>query len=134
MDVPFLMSILPLYPGFKMSFEHNSVRKNLFLSACFCRDSRLSLREMDQKFKSGKTIGYGDSYLDSVFRYSKVFRLHAVLHNAAGAVRLQTGKGPGYCYMIGRGPNCCSFGHVTGLLFFLYVKIFLPSIFNLIDF
>ena len=33
-----------------MSFEHNSVRKNLFLSACFCWNSRLSLREMDQSF------------------------------------------------------------------------------------
>ena len=117
-----------------MSFEHNNVRKNLFLSACFCLDSRLSLREMDQKIEFGGTIGYGDSYLESVFGYSKVFRLHAILHDAAGAVRLQTGKGPGYCYMISRGPNCCLLGHVTGLLFCLYVKIFLPSIFNLFDF
>ena len=100
MDVFFLMSIFRLYPGFKMSFEHNSVRKNLFLRACLCWVSRLYLREMDQIFKFGGTIGYGDSYLDSVFRYSKVFRLHAILHDAAGAVRLQTGKGPGYCYMI----------------------------------
>ena len=124
MDVLFLMSIFRLYPGLKMSFKHNSVRKNVFLSACFCWDPRLSLREMDQKLRFGGTIGYGDSYLDSVFRYSKVFRLHAILHDAAGAVRLQTGKGPGYCYMIGRGPNCCLLGHVTGLLFCLYVKIF----------
>ena len=87
----------PMYPGFKMSFEHNSVRKNLFLSACFCWDPRLSLREMAQKFKFGGTICYGDSHLDSVFRYSKVFRLHVILQNAAGAVRLQTGKGPDYC-------------------------------------
>ena len=117
-----------------MSIEHNSVRKNLFLSACFSWDSRLSLREMDQKFKFGGTIGYGDSYLDSVFRYSKVFRLHPKLHDAAGAVRLQTGKGPGYCYIIVRGPNCCLLGHVTGLLAYFYVKIFLPSFFSLIDF
>ena len=128
------MSIFRLYPGLKMSFEHNNVRKNLFLSACFCWDSRLSLREMDQKFEFGGTIGYGDSYLDSVFRNSKVFRLHGILHDVAGAVRLQTGKGPGYCYMIGRGSNGCLLGHVTGLLFCLYVEIFLPSIFNLIDF
>ena len=79
-----------------MLFQHNSVRKNLFLSACFCWDSRLSLREMDQKFMFGGTIVYGDSYLDSVFRYSNVFRLHAKLHDVAGAVRLQTSKGPGY--------------------------------------
>ena len=113
MDVIFLMSIFRLYPGSQMSFEHNSVRKELFVSACFCWDSRLSLREMDQKFKFGGTIGYGDSYLDSVFLYSKVIRLHAILHEAAGAVRAHSDKGPGYCYMIGRGPNSCLLGHVT---------------------
>ena len=97
MDVLFLMNNFRLYPGLKMSFEHNSVRKYLFLSACFCWDSTLSLREMDQNFKFGGTIGYVDSYLDSVFRYSKVFRLHAKLHDAAGAVRVHSRKGPGYC-------------------------------------
>ena len=84
MDVLFLMNIFRLCPGLKMSFEQKSVRKNLFLSACVSWDSRLSLREMDQKYKFGGTIGCGDSYLDSVFRYSKVFRLHAILHDAAG--------------------------------------------------
>ena len=134
MDVLFLMSIFRLYPGLKLSFDHNSVRKNLFLSACFCWDSRLPLREMDQKFKFGGTIGYGNSYLELLFRHFKIFRLHAILHDAAGAVRAHSGKGPGYCYMIGRGPNSCLLGHVTGLLFCLYVKIFLPSIFNSVGF
>ena len=118
------MSNFRLYPGFKMSC----------FCACFCWDSRLSLREMDQIYKIVGKVGYGNSYLNSVFRYSKVFRLHAILHVAVGAVRLQTGKGLGYCYMIGRGPNCCLLGHVPGLLFCLYVKNFLPSIFNLIEF
>ena len=117
-----------------MSVEHNSVRKKLILSACFCWDSRHSLREMDQKFKLGGSICHGTSHLDSVFRYSKMFRLHAILHDVAGAVRLQTGKGPGYCYMIDRGPNCFLLGHVSGQLICLYVKVFLPSIFGLIDF
>ena len=117
-----------------MSFEDNSVRKNLFLSECFCWDSRLSLREMDQKIKFGGTIGYGDWYLEFLFHHFKVFRLHAILHDAAGAVRAYSDKRPGYCYMIGRGPNSCLLGHVTGLLFCLYVKIFLPSIFNSVDF
>ena len=61
MDVLLLMSIFRLYSGLKMSFEHNSVSKNLFLSACFCWDSGLSLRETDRKFKFGGTIDYGDS-------------------------------------------------------------------------
>ena len=134
MDVLFLMSIFRLYPGNKKSFEHNSVRKDLFLSACFCWDSRLSLREMDQKLKFGGTIGYGDSYLEFLFRHFKVFRLHAILHDAAGAVRAHSGRGPGYCFTIGRGPNSCLLGHLTGLLFCLNVKIFLPSTFNSVDF
>ena len=87
MDVLFLISVFRLYPGLKMTFEHNSVRKNLFLSARFCWVSGLSLREMDQKIKFGGLIGYGISYLDSVFRFSKVFSLHAILHDAAGVVR-----------------------------------------------
>ena len=66
-----------------MSFEHNSVRKNLFQCACFCWDSGLSLRGMDQNFENGGLIGYGHSCLDSVFHYSKVFRLHAKLNDAA---------------------------------------------------
>ena len=134
MDVLFLISVFRLNPGLKMTFKHNSVRKNLFLSACFCWDSGLSLREMDQKIKFGGLIGYGDSYLDCVFRYSKEFRLHAKLHDAAGGVRAHSGKGPGCCYMIGRCPNSCLLGHVTGLLFCPYVKLFLPSIFNSVDF
>ena len=101
MDVLFLISVFRLYPGIQMSFEHNSVRKNLFLSACFSWASGLSLREMDQKFNFGGLFGYGNSYLDSVFRYSKVFRLHAILNDTAGAVRAHSGEGPGYCYMIG---------------------------------
>ena len=101
MNVLFVNSVFRLYTGLKMSFEHNSVRKNLFLSACFCWASGLSLREMEQRFEFGGPIGYGKSYLDSVFRYSKVFRLHAILHDAAGAKRTHSGKGHGYCYMIG---------------------------------
>ena len=134
MDVFFLVSVFRSYPGLKMTFEHNSVRKNFFLSACFCWDSGHSLREMDRKYKFGGLIGYGNFYLDSVFRYSEVFRLHAPLHDAAGAVRAHSNKGPGYCYMISRGPNSCLLRHVTGLLFCLYVKIFLHSIFNSVNF
>ena len=128
------MRFFRLHLGVKMSFEHNSVSKNLFLSAFFRWDSRLSLREMEQKFKFSGNIGYGNSYLEFLFRHFKLIRLHEILHDAAGAVRTHSGKGPGYCYMIGRRPNSCLLGHVPGLLFCLYVRIFLPSIFNSVDF
>ena len=136
MDVILLMSSFRLYPGLKISFEHNSVRKNLFLSACFCWDSRLSLLEMDQKIKFGGTVGHTgkwDSYLEFLFRHFKVFRLYAILNDVAGAVRGEGGKGLGFCYMIGRGPKSCLLSHVTGLLFCLYVELFLPSIYNFVD-
>ena len=57
--------------GFKMSFEHNSVRKNLFLSARFCWDSRPSLRKMDQIFIFGGTIGYSWSSCFVISNISK---------------------------------------------------------------
>ena len=134
MDVFFLMSILLLYPGLKLSIEHNRVRKNFFLSACSFWNSRISLRERDQKIIFGGTIGYGNPYMEFLFRHFKKFRLHAILLDAAGAVRAHSGKQLGYCYMIGRGLNSCLFGHVTGILFCLYVKHFLPSIVKSVDF
>ena len=93
-----------------------------------------SLREMDQKFPFAALIGCGNSCLDSILCYSKVFRLHAISHYASGAVRSHTGKGPGYCYIIGQSPNSCLLSHVTELLLCLNVKIFVPSIFNFVDF
>ena len=80
------MIILRLYPGLKLSFEHKSVRTNLFLSAWFYWDSRISLRKMDQKFQFGGTTGDRDMYLEFLFCHSKKFRLHAILHDGAGAV------------------------------------------------
>ena len=78
-------------------------------------------------------FGYGDSYLQFLFRHFKVFRLRAIVHDAAGAVGAHSGKGTGYCYIIGRGSNSCLLRPVTGLLFCLYVKHLLPSIFKSVD-
>ena len=65
---------------------------------------------MDQNFIFAGTIGYRNSYLKFLFRRFKVFSLHAILHDAVGAVRAHSGKGSGYCYRIGRKPNSCLLG------------------------
>ena len=78
-----------------MSLVHNSVRKNLFLVASFCLDSRFSSSEMVQKINFGGTNGYEDSLLEFLFRPFKAFRLHSILHDAAAAARGHSGKGPG---------------------------------------
>ena len=65
------MFFFRLYPRLEMSFEHNFIRKNFFLIACFCRNSRLSLHEMDKKYKYGGTISCGDLNLSLDFVISK---------------------------------------------------------------
>ena len=134
MDVLFLISVFRLYPGLKMKFVHNSVRKNLFLSACSVGILDFLYMRWTKNLNLVDSLVMGILIWTLYFVTSKVFRLHAILHDAAGAVQSHSGKGPGYCYMIGRGPNSCLLGHVTGLLFCLYVKLFLPSIFNSVDF
>ena len=119
MVVFFLMNTFRLYPGSKLSFEHNSFGENLFLCACFCWDSSLSTSEIDRELRFVGTIAYSDSYLEFFFRHFKVFTLDAILQDAAGEVNTHSGKSQGYCYMIGRGPSSSLLGYVTGLLFCL---------------
>ena len=117
-----------------MLIELNTPSKNSFLGASFFGDSRLFLLEMNQKLILGGNIDYRDSYLKFVFSHFEVLRLYAKLQDTAGAVKAQSGEGIDYCYKIGRGPNSCSLGHVTGLVFCLHVKLFLLSILSFIDF
>ena len=56
-----------------------------------------------------------------------------VLHDAAGSVKSTTCKGPGYCYVLPSIPSSCFLGHVTGLFFCLYVKIFASLAYALFD-
>ena len=80
-----------IVPGTKMSLKHNSVRKNLFLSAYFCWGCGNFLHEMDQKVKFGGNIGYGNSYSEFLFRHFEVLRLHAKPHDATVTVRAHSG-------------------------------------------
>ena len=75
-------------------------RKDLFISVCYCFDPKNCLQEKDTLYPHGGVIGYDDSYLNTVFRFSRVFRLHAMLHDAAGTFYAQNGSGSGYSYVI----------------------------------
>ena len=110
------MSIFRLSLGVKFSFDYNSVRKNVFLSVCYCLDARIPSREIEQKVKFGGTIVYEDLYSKFLFRYFKVFRLHAIL--LAAAVQAHNGKDQGYWYTIGRGLFSCLFAFVSGVDYF----------------
>ena len=71
--------------------------------------------------------------MDYCFANSKIFRLPAILHDSVGSVKCTTKKRPGYCYVAPSLPSSCFLGHVTGLLFCLYVKVFASSVYALFD-
>ena len=89
---------------------------------------------MDHIFLFGGVLGYGEAYWDFVFSHSKVFILHATVHDAAGQVGSHRCKVPSFCYNFGREPTSCVLGQVTGLVTCFYKKLFLPSIFNSVNF
>ena len=107
------------------SFPDESIRKRYFLSVCYLLEPNLDLEYANRKNPFGGKIGRGDSQLEHIFGRSKLFRLHAVLHDAAGYVRARSGRGPGYCYLFQHFPiNCCFLGHLLGLVFCTYAKLF----------
>ena len=127
------------YEGVVQNFPHNNIRKNYFLAACkYFLETKLSrenesgeiwskLEELDRSSPYGGFIGPGKSIADDLFRWSKVVRLHAILHDAAGEVRNQYQIGPGYPYA----GSCCGcsnsnskyFGQCRGLLFCFKKKV-----------
>ena len=112
MNVQKLNEILRVFEIIRQDFSSNTKRKNLFLCTCIVLDADINLKEMDQKFPFGGLIGYGNCCMDYFFANSKIFRLHAILHDS---VKSTTKKGPGYCYVAPSLPNSCFLGHVTGL-------------------
>ena len=95
MVVLFLMSIVRLYPGLKLSLKQKELARTYL--------------------EVHVTVGI----LDLLYvRWTKNLKLV---------------KKRCYSHMVGRWPNSGLLGHKTGLLFCFYVKLFLPSIFNLVD-
>ena len=133
MNIVTLVNILNCYGSILSMFSMNEKRKNCFLAACKKWDRNIYSDEIDQKFPHEGRIGYGNSLLYFFFARSKIFRLHAILHDSAGAVKTTTDEGPGYCYMIPQFPSSCLLGHITGLFFCLYIKVHHHHIFKILD-
>ena len=95
-----LVNIFNCYGSILSKFPTNEKRKNCFLAACKIWHRYINLDEIDEKFPHGGRIGYKNSLLDFVSARSKIFRLHSILHESAGALKTTTDEGPGYCYML----------------------------------
>ena len=86
---------------------------------------------MDQEHASGGILSF---VFGLRFLLLKVSGQLAKQYLAAGAVRSLTGRRLGYCFMIGPAPNSSLVGHVIGTFLHLHVELFLPSIFNFVNF
>ena len=114
-------------------FPTTEKRKNCFLAACKTWDLNIDLEEIGQKFPPGGRIRYGNSLLDFFLARSEIFPLHAILQDSAGALKTKTDERPGYFYMQRQFLTSCLLGQITGLFFYLYIKVCHPHIFKLLD-
>ena len=130
-----LKNIHEKYLSISTSYPKESVRFNYFLAASEYF-SELDSFDHDIALKKrpyGGLIGIDISSLDKYLKVSKILRLHAILHDAGGFIYEMYNQGPGYCYMLPWKSSNCFSGHLSGILFCLYIKIFHPSIFQSLE-
>ena len=117
-------------------FQKNSKRKNFFLACCFSISSEVDLLEIDRQAPFGGLIGIGDSTLETVFNGLKCFRMHAVLHDASAFMKTMYSRGARFCYVFKSDtipPNSCLLGHITGIVYCLYLKFYNSKLFRDFD-
>ena len=118
-----LIQIQEIYTEIRDKFPDKSNRLIYFVAAC---DYFSGLENFDYEIALklrpyGGLIGIDNSSWDKYLKRLKVLRLHAILHDAGGFIYE---LGPGYSYMIPCKINSFFSGHVTGILFCLYLKLF----------
>ena len=118
--------LFPILLGLTTSFNKNSERQSLCVRASWCWNDKIILWKMDQKFPIGGTIGYADSYLNFVIRYSRVSTLPSILHGAVASVRSDSGKEVASVTWLDK-TKVMNVGSPDWLLFCFYVKLILFS-------
>ena len=120
------------YAETENKFGTKSERQKYFLAACLLFDPKIDLNIALKLRPYGGTIGIENSSLDNYLKFSKVLRLHAILHDAAGFVKEYSGKGPGYVYTVHFPLSWCIIGHLSGILFCTIAKLVNRRFFNLL--
>ena len=128
-----LKNIREIYEQIKVDYPEDSERFVYFLTACLYLDPDINLEIVLKLRPYGGLIGIHNSSLDTYLKSYKFLRLHAILHEASGFIAEYSHKGPGYSYVLTCPITNAYVGHVTGLLFCLFVKTFKMSLFNLLE-
>ena len=129
-----LKNIHEIYEQIKVDYPDYSERFVYFLAACLYLDPDINLEIVLKLRPYGGLIGIDNSSLDTYLKSHKFLRLHAILHDASGFIAEDSQKGPGYSYVLPCPITNAYIGHMTGLLFCLFVKTFKRSLFNLLEF
>ena len=84
--------------------DFSSKAKKNFLCICFLFDLNISLKDFKRKNSFVGLNRYECMFLCGTLfsANSKIFRLHAILKDAAGSVKYTTHKGPGQCCVLPR--------------------------------
>ena len=84
-----LKIIHEIYTSLKQTYPDNSNRRNYFLAAFslfFVSSDNLNYDILIKLRPYGGLIGIDNSSLDKYLKNSKILRLHAILHDAAGFI------------------------------------------------
>ena len=113
-------------------FEENSDRKNLFIAICLRLNTNIDLHEISEECPYGGLVGSGNSKLELVLGRFRLFQIHAAFHDACGFMKAKYNVGPGYCYAFPCSINSCFLGHISGMIYCLYLKIFKPKFWDIL--
>ena len=128
-----LKSIQKIYKEIEKEYSEYGERFLYFLATCLHLDPEIDLDIALKLRPYVGLIGIDNSALDKYFKSFRIVRLHAILHDASCFVYEYSEKGPGYSYVLPCSVTNEYLGHVTGTAFYLYVKSFKNSLFNLLE-
>ena len=128
-----LINIREIYLEIKNNYPKYGERFRYFLAACQYLDPDIDLEAILKLCPYGGLIGIDNSSLDNYFKWFKILRLHAILHDASGFIEEYSCKVPGYSYVLPCPITNEYLGHMTGLAFCLFVRTFKNILFTLLE-
>lgn len=121
--------VIETFSEIRSLFPKNEDSKNLFLAVCRQVNSDCDIESIDIVEPFGGLIGPGNSRLHPYLKKYKILRLHAAFHDAYGFVKREFDLGPGYSYIIQDSPSHPLLGHVSGIAFWVFIKLFKQKLF-----
>ena len=119
-----LKNIHEIYEQIKVDYPEYSERFVYCLAASHYLEPDMNLEIVLKLRPYGGLVGIDNSSLDTYLKSYKFLRLHAILHDASGFIAEHSQKGPGFSYVLPCPITNSYIGHMTGLTFCLFVKMF----------